>query len=320
RILVDRLRAEDRVSIAVYAGAAGLVLPPTSGADKTAILEALDRLNADGSTAGAAGIQLAYDTARQSFIEGGNNRVILATDGDFNVGKTGHDDLLAMIEENRKHGIALTTIGVGTGNYHDARMEMLADHGNGVYFYLDDIAEARKVFKEDLTGTLVTIAKDVKVQLEFDPAVVKSYRQVGYENRALANEDFDDDAKDAGDLGAGHSVTALYEVETVRPGRMATLRLRYKQPQSETSQLLTASIDDSSKSIYEASSDLQFAAAVAEFGMLLRKSEHAGTASYRDVLTLARAANDHAAREELVRLVETTRILSGEAPPAAGGE
>ena len=310
RVLVDRLRAEDRVSIVVYAGAARVALPPTSGADKTAIIQALDQLQAGGVTAGASGIAMAYDAAQQAFIEGGNNRVILATDGDFNVGVTSHDDLLKMIEEKRKLGIALTTIGVGTDNYHDARMEMLADHGNGAYFYLDNLGEATKVFKHELTGTLVTIAKDVKVQLEFDPNVVKSYRQVGYENRALANEDFDNDEKDAGELGAGHSVTALYEVEMARPGRIGTLRLRYKQPNGDSSQLMTANIEDGGRSIYQASADLQFAAAVAEFGMLLRKSEHAGTASFNEVLTLARAANSDPSREEFIRLVDTSRAIS----------
>ena len=320
RVLVDRLRAEDRVAIVVYAGAAGLVLPSTSGADKATILAALDRLNAGGSTAGAAGIQLAYDTAQQSLIADGNNRVILATDGDFNIGVSDNETLLKMIEEKRKLGVALTTIGVGTDNYHDARMEMLADHGNGAYFYLDNISEATKVFKQELTGTLVTIAKDVKVQMEFNPAVVKSYRQVGYENRALANKDFEDDTKDAGELGAGHSVTALYEVELTRPGRIATLRLRYKQPNGSASELLTTTIEDSGRSIYQASSDLQFAAAVAEFGMLLRKSQYAGTASFQDVMTLARAANTDATREEFLRLVDASRALTGEAPPAIGGQ
>ena len=312
RVLIDRLRAEDRVSIVVYAGASRVVLPPTSGADKATIISALEQLQAGGSTAGASGIAMAYDAAQQAFIEGGNNRVILATDGDFNVGITSDDELLKMIEEKRKLGIALTTIGVGTDNYHDARMEMLADHGNGAYFYLDNLSEATKVFKHELTGTLVTIAKDVKVQLEFDPNVVKSYRQVGYENRALANEDFANDEKDAGELGAGHSVTALYEVEVTGPGRIATLRLRYKQPSGNTSRLITSRIDDGGRSIYEASADFQFAAAVAEFGMLLRKSEHAGTASFNDVLTLARAANTDPAREEFLRLVDTSRTLRSE--------
>jgi Ca-activated chloride channel homolog len=321
KLLVDKLRAEDRVAIVVYAGAAGMVLPSTSGADKKTILAALDRLNAGGSTAGAQGIALAYDVARQNFIAGGNNRVILATDGDFNVGITGHDDLLKMIEERRDAGIYLTTLGVGDDNYQDARMEMLADHGNGNYAYLDNLKEAEKVFAHELTGTLVTIAKDVKVQLEFNRALVKSYRQIGYENRALANKDFDDDTKDAGELGAGHSVTALYEIVpagTTR-GTIANLRLRYKQPAGTTSELITAAAVDEGKNIYEASADLQFAAAVAEFGMLLRHSKDSGTATYADALALARASRGvdlDGTREELLRLLDTSRAISGEAGPA----
>ncbi|MGZ7042718.1 MAG: vWA domain-containing protein, partial [Thermoanaerobaculia bacterium] len=212
RFLVNELRAEDSVAIVVYAGAAGVVLPPTSGADKRTILEALDRLQAGGSTAGAEGIELAYKTAQDNFRSDGNNRVILATDGDFNVGATSFDDLQKMIEGKRKTGIFLTCLGVGTDNYKDSMLELLADKGNGNYSYLDTPREAEKVFKRELTGTLVTIAKDVKVQLEFDPKLVASYRQIGYENRALANQDFSDDTKDAGELGAGHSVTALYEI------------------------------------------------------------------------------------------------------------
>ncbi|HVS31657.1 MAG TPA: VWA domain-containing protein [Thermoanaerobaculia bacterium] len=314
-LLVKQLRPEDKVSIVVYSGAAGLVLAPTSGADKGAILGALDRLTAGGSTAGAAGIELAYRTAQDAFIRGGNNRVILATDGDFNVGVSSNDQLLSMIEEKRKSGIFLTTIGVGTDNYHDARMEMLANKGNGNYSYLDDIKEARKVFVSELTGTLVTIASDVKVQLEFDPATVASYRQIGYENRALANEDFDDDTKDAGELGAGHSVTALYEIvpASAARGRVATLKLRYKDPAAETSRLITSVATDTGRSIHEASADLQFATAVAEFGMLLRGSKEKGTATYAGALALAKAARGvdlDGTREEFIRMVETGRALS----------
>lgn len=314
RILSDQLRAEDRVAIVVYAGAAGLVLPSTSGADKATIAGALDRLNAGGSTAGAQGIELAYDVAKQNFIAGGNNRVILATDGDFNVGVSNNDELLKMIEEKRQGGISLTTIGVGTDNFHDARLEMLADHGNGNYSYLDNLQEAKKVFQHELTGTLVTIAKDVKVQLEFNPALVQSYRQIGYENRALANEDFDDDTKDAGELGAGHSVTALYEIVTTGRGEIAKLKLRYKQPSGTTSELLTASARDDGR---EPSADMQFAAAIAEFGMLLRNSPHKGTATFADALALARVARGvdlDGTREEMIRMLETTRTISGESP------
>jgi Ca-activated chloride channel homolog len=317
RLLVDKLRAEDRVAIVVYAGAAGLALPSTSGADKQTIIGALDRLEAGGSTAGAQGIQLAYDVAKQNFIAGGNNRVILATDGDFNVGITSHDDLLKLIEQRRDDGVYLTTLGVGDDNYSDARMEMLADHGNGNYAYLDNLKEAEKVFGRELTGTLVTIAKDVKVQLEFNPALVQSYRQIGYEDRALANKDFDDDTKDAGELGAGHSVTALYEIvpATTARGRVASLRLRYKQPAGTTSQLITAEAVDDGRNIHEASPDLQFASAVAEFAMLLRDSESKGTSSYADALALARVSRGvdlDGTREEFLRLIESSRAISGE--------
>ena len=315
RFLVNELRPEDTVSIVVYAGAAGLVLPPTSGADKRTILEALDRLQAGGSTAGAEGIELAYQIAKDNFKEDGNNRVILATDGDFNVGATSFDELQKLIEDKRKSNIFLTCLGVGTDNYKDSMLELLADKGNGNYSYLDTPREAEKVFKRELTGTLVTIAKDVKVQLEFDPKFVASYRQIGYENRALANQDFADDTKDAGELGAGHSVTALYEIVPASSsiGTMAKLRLRYKEPRGETSKLIESQIVDSGKTVFAASADMQFAAAIAEFGMLLRNSPHRGTATYAEALSLARAARGvdlDGDREELVRMVDTGRALN----------
>jgi len=317
RVLVNRLRAQDSVSIVVYAGAAGLALPPTSGADKHALLDALDNLQAGGSTAGAAGIELAYKVARDNFRPDGNNRVILATDGDFNVGINSLDDLQKFIEEKRKSGIYLTTIGVGDDNYRDSVLETLADKGNGNYSYLDTPKEAEKVFRSELTGTLVTIAKDVKVQVEFDPARVASYRQIGYENRALANEDFDDDTKDAGEIGAGHSVTALYEIvpNGNSYGPLAKLRLRYKEPDGETSKLIETKIVDNGTSAYASSADMQFATAIAEFGMLLRNSAHKGSASFADVAALARAARGadlDGYREELLRMVDTSRALSGE--------
>jgi Ca-activated chloride channel family protein len=318
RLLVDQLRPEDTVAIVVYAGAAGLVLPPTSGADKDQILEALGRLEAGGSTAGGDGIELAYKVAQDHARDDANNRVILATDGDFNVGLSDLDSLQSLIEEKRKSGIFLTTLGVGDDNYRDTVLELLADKGNGNYAYLDTLKEAEKVFRHELTGTLVTIAKDVKVQLEFDPARVASYRQIGYENRALKNEDFDDDSKDAGELGAVHSVTALYEltpVEGTGGGELAMLRLRYKEPRGESSQLLTAKAIDSNRGAYDASSDLQFAAAVAEFGMLLRNSPHRGSSSYNDVLHLARVsrgADLDGLREEFIRLVDASRVITGE--------
>jgi Ca-activated chloride channel family protein len=317
-LLVDKLRAQDTVSIVVYAGEAGLVLPPTSGADKQTILGAIDRLAAGGSTAGGEGIELAYKIATENFKRDGNNRVILATDGDFNVGISEIKDLEHFIEEKRKTGVFLTTIGVGDDNYRDAVLETLADKGNGNYAYLDSMNEAKKVFERELTGTLVTIAKDVKVQIAFDRSRVVSYRQLGYEDRALANKDFEDDTKDAGELGAGHSVTALYEIVPVANasrGELASIKLRYKEPNGETSKLVASSAVDTGTSAYAASADLQFAAAVAEFAMLLRQSPHKGTSSFSDVAALARASHGvdlDGTREELLRLVETSRALSGE--------
>lgn len=322
RLLVEQLRAEDSVAIVVYAGAAGVVLPPTSGADKHTILAALDRLQAGGSTAGGAGIELAYKTAEEHFSPAANNRVILATDGDFNVGVSNIATLTKTIEEKRKEGIYLTCIGVGDDNLNDALMESLADKGNGNYYYLDTVKEAEKVFVRQLQGTLVAVAKDVKIQLEFDPAVVSSYRQIGYEDRALANKDFADDTKDAGELGSGHSVAALYEIATTGRGRIGELRLRYKEPSSETSQLITAVVNDEGKSIYEAAPDLQFAAAVAEFGMLLRGSQYKGSATYADVLSLARAMRGsdlEGYREEFLRMIESSRTLAGDTRPAIAG-
>ena len=315
RLLVEQLRAEDRVAIVAYAGAAGLVLPSTSGADKSTILQAIDNLDAGGSTAGGEGIELAYKTAAENFLRDGNNRVILATDGDFNVGVSSLPELETLIEDKRKSGILLSVLGVGDDNYHDANLESLADKGNGNYAYLDSMKEAEKVFKHELTGTLVAIAKDVKVQLELDPTLVESYRQIGYENRALANKDFDDDTKDAGELGAGHSVTALYEIVPASNARgtIATVKLRYKEPKEEVSKLITASAADDGKSAYEASADMQFAAAVAELGMLLRNSPHKGTATFADAMQLARVAHGEdldGLREEFTRLVESARAMS----------
>ncbi|HEX3110707.1 MAG TPA: VWA domain-containing protein [Thermoanaerobaculia bacterium] len=324
RLLVDKLRAEDTVSIVVYAGSAGMVLPPTSGADKEKIIAALDQLQAGGSTAGGAGIELAYKVATDNFKPDGNNRVILATDGDFNVGISSIKDLEHFIEEKRKTGVFLTTIGVGDDNYRDSVLETLADKGNGNYAYLDSMNEAKKVFERELTGTLVTIAKDVKVQLTFDRSRVAAYRQLGYEDRALENRDFEDDTKDAGELGAGHSVTALYEIVPVAnasQGAIASVKLRYKDPKGETSKLVASSAIDTGTSAYAASADMQFAAAVAEFAMLLRQSPHKGTSSYADVAALARASHGvdlDGTREELLRLVDTSRALSGEAGTVAG--
>jgi Ca-activated chloride channel family protein len=314
--LVRHLGDQDRVAIVVYAGHAGLVLPSTPGSDKETILSAIDRLEAGGSTAGGAGIRLAYDMARQNFMPEGNNRVILATDGDFNVGVSSTSELTRLIEDRRKEGTYLTVLGFGTGNYKDGRMEALADKGNGNYAYIDNILEAKKVFGAELTGTLFTIAKDVKIQVEFNPSRVKAYRLIGYENRLLAKEDFNDDTKDAGELGAGHSVTALYEVVPVdsdedfalitsdslryqRPSfpvdghqsEWLTVKLRYKPPTSDNSRLLSLRLTDNQVHS-RLDGDFAFAAAVAEFGMLLRDSEFKGDASWSNVRELARRGMD----------------------------
>jgi Ca-activated chloride channel family protein len=317
--LVERLRGQDRIALVVYAGAAGVVLPPTKGSDKQAIVGALDRLEAGGSTNGGEGIERAYELARSVFIADGNNRVILATDGDFNVGVTDHDELVELIERQRKSGIDLSVLGFGVGN--DALMEQLADKGNGNYAAIDSLSEARKVLVEQAGGTLVTIAKDVKVQVAFDPTSVERFRLIGYENRVLAHRDFDDDAKDAGEIGSGHSVTALYEVE-LQPGgkvdrsRLLDLDLRYKPPQSDTSRKLSFVVDDARTEQDETSIDFRWAAAVAEFGMLLRKSEHRGDASWRHVAALAagaRGADPSCRRHEMLELIEAAAQLEGAA-------
>lgn len=328
QLLIKQLRPQDRVSIVVYAGAAGLVLEPTSNKEK--ILEAIDRLNAGGSTAGGAGIELAYKTAMESFIENGNNRVILATDGDFNVGISSDGALTRLIEEKRKTGIYLTVLGFGTGNYKDSKMEQLADKGNGNYAYIDDLLEAKKVLVSEMGGTLTAIAKDVKIQIEFNPAQVKAYRLIGYENRRLANEEFDDDTKDAGELGAGHSVTALYEIipansaeiiptadelkyqqtQIIASDEFMTVKLRYKEPDSETSRLLTETVTASADN---ASNNLRFASAVAEFGLLLHNSEYKAEADYDQLIQRAKAAkgkDEEGYRAEFIRLAEKAQLLN----------
>ncbi|MEN7972300.1 MAG: von Willebrand factor type A domain-containing protein [Verrucomicrobiota bacterium] len=330
RLLVGQLRPEDRVSIVVYAGAAGLVLEPTS--DKSKILQAINRLNAGGSTAGGAGIELAYKTARQSFIKEGNNRVILATDGDFNIGVSSDGALVRMIEEKRESGVFLSVLGFGTGNYKDSKMEQLADKGNGNYAYIDDILEAKKVLVTEMGGTLVSIAKDVKIQVEFNPAAVKAYRLVGYENRILAAEDFDDDKKDAGELGAGHTVTALYELiltdsdekipmaedlkyqrtKLLPSDELMTVKLRYKRPESDTSKLISHAVRARELQPMGNGGNIAFASAVAEFGMLLRGSEYKGTASYGEVIrraTASKGLDEEGYRAEFIRLVEKAQLL-----------
>jgi Ca-activated chloride channel family protein len=333
KLLVRHLREQDRVAIVVYAGAAGLVLESTSGDRKEEILAALDRLRAGGSTAGGEGIRLAYDVARHYHLPNGNNRVILATDGDFNVGLSSDAEMERLIEEKREQGTFLSVLGFGTGNYKDSKMETLADKGNGNYAYVDDIIEARKVLVDEMAGTLLTLAKDVKLQVEFNPQRVESYRLIGYENRMLRKEDFDDDRKDAGEIGAGHSVTALYEVvprgsrersTTDEPLRYQTstaavgpvdellyVKLRYKLPDAKTSRWLDHVVRASRPT--EGSTDLRFAASVAAFGMILRDSEHRGFATLEDAIQLARGALGEDAggyRADFVRLMETVQARS----------
>ncbi len=336
-LLVDQLREQDRVAIVVYAGAAGLVLPSTPGSEQDEILAALEKLNAGGSTAGGAGIKLAYDVARKHFIDGGNNRVILATDGDFNVGAASDEAMVKLIEKERESGTFLTVLGFGTGNLKDSKMEQIADHGNGNFAYIDGLLEARKVLVEEMGGTLLTLAKDVKLQVEFNPAAVAGYRLIGYENRLLADEDFNDDTKDAGELGAGHTVTALYEVVPAGVGmpggsvdplryqqqpvdddapppsqfedELMYVKVRYKDPDGERSTLLEHRVMDRSGM---PSVDFRFATAVAGFGMLLRDSEHAGTFSLDDVVSLAEQArgdDPRGYRGEFIRLVEAARDI-----------
>ena len=335
-LLVNTLRPQDRVAIVVYAGSTGLVLPSTPGDQKPAILQAIERLGAGGSTAGGAGIKRAYDEAVANFIRGGNNRVILATDGDFNVGVSSDGELVRLIEEKRTTGVFLTVLGFGQGNLKDAKMEQLADHGNGNYAYIDNLLEARKTLVHELGGTLYTVAKDVKIQVEFNPAHVRAYRLIGYENRLLAAEDFADDKKDAGEIGSGHSVTALYEIIPVGVETDVTVRIpdslryqrgrarpdteggpellfvkvRYKQPDGERSRLLTHAVLDAPSRV--ATADFQFQAAVAEFGLLLRQSEHRGTANFRHVIEVARGAvgaDPDGYRAEFVRLAQAAQSL-----------
>ena len=349
KMLVNNMREEDRVAITVYAGAAGLVLPPTPGSNRQKIIDALDRLEAGGSTAGAAGIQLAYNTAREYFVEEGNNRVILATDGDFNVGVSSDGELVKMIEKERESGVFLTVLGFGTGNYKDNKMQELADHGNGNHYYIDNINEGRKVLVKEFGGTLFTIAKDVKIQIEFNPANVQGYRLIGYENRMLEKEDFNDDKKDAGELGSGHRVTALYEIipagteseflgsvddlkyqkskvvkNASKSEELLTIKLRYKQPDGNVSQKIERPVSEQILTEKGISDNFRFAAAVAEFGMLLRNSEFKKNASYQHAAQLAKGAmgqDENGYRRELVDMIETMSALKGkEAHLEAGKE
>jgi Ca-activated chloride channel family protein len=337
KLLVNELGRKDRVAIVVYAGAEGLALPSTSIESKAAIVDVLDRLEAGGTTHGSAGLKLAYETAEKHFIKGGVNRVILATDGDFNVGITNQGELIRLIEEKAKSGVLLTALGFGMGNLKDSTLEKLADHGNGNYAYIDTLWEARKVLVDQIGATLVTIAKDVKLQLEFNPSAVKAFRLIGYENRVLAHQDFNDDGKDAGDIGAGHTVTALYEVvpaggdvevpgvdplkyqEPSRPGARAksdevlTLKLRHKLPEGDKSALMEVTLRDERRAFEGASTDFRFAAAVASFGMVLRDSPYRGAANLDKTLKWAKASlgdDDGSLRAEFVTLVDRARSFS----------
>jgi len=337
KLLLDVLDDRDKIAIVAYAGSAGQVLPSTPASKKKDIISALERLNAGGSTAGGAGIQLAYKIAKENLIPDGNNRVILCTDGDFNVGVSSSGDLVRLIEEKRKDDIFLTICGFGMGNYKDNRMEQISNAGNGNYFYIDNIHEAEKVFVKEMRANLFTIAKDVKIQVEFNPTKVKGYRLVGYENRVMADEDFQDDKKDAGELGAGHTVTALYEIipagsaeEVKKSGNLKyqetkikdsasassdimTVKLRYKLPDKETSTLIENPVPDKDIPLSETSDNFRFSAAVAGFGMLLRNSQFKGDLTYDSVLEMAEKAkgkDPEGYRTELIHLVKTCSLLT----------
>jgi Ca-activated chloride channel family protein len=339
KMLTDQLREKDNISIVVYAGSAGLVLPSTSGSDKMKIKTAIDALEAGGSTAGGAGIKLAYQTAKDKFMTKGNNRVILCTDGDFNVGASSDDELIRMIEKERESGVYLTVLGYGMGNYKDNKMQQLADKGNGNHAYIDGINEAKKVLISEFGGTLFTIAKDVKLQVEFNPAKVAGYRLIGYENRMLNKEDFNDDKKDAGELGSGHTVTALYEIipfgikssflkevdmlkyqknkvqekASIFSNELFTVKFRYKEPTKNTSELIIHPVKDNGMAFNATSNNFRFAAAVAGFGMLLRESEFKGNTSYSNILQIASVATGNDAegyRKEFINLVKTAAGLS----------
>lgn len=335
-LLVNELRAQDHVAIVVYAGAAGLVLESTPGNRKETIMSAIDNLEAGGSTAGGAGLKLAYREAEKNFVIGGNNRIILATDGDFNVGESSNGGMERLVEEKGEQGVFITVLGFGMGNYKDDKMEIIADKGNGNYAYIDNLQEARKVLVREFGGTLFTIAKDVKFQLEFNPAMVESYRLIGYENRLLNDEDFNDDTKDAGEMGSGHMVTALYELVPNGSGEslpsidplkyqaskirheenysdeLLTIKVRYKKPDGKTSMLLEKPVKGTNDDIEEASDNLRFAAAVAEFGMILRESEFKGSSNLESAAKLAksgRGEDEDGYRSELIRLIETVKSM-----------
>lgn len=352
KMLVNNLRAEDKLSIVVYAGNAGLVLPATPGNQKRTIYAALDKLQAGGSTAGGAGIQLAYNIAAENFVHNGNNRVILATDGDFNVGMSGDNELEELITKERQRSIYLTCLGFGMGNYKDSKMEVLADKGNGNYAYIDNIREAQKTLVNEFGGTLFTVAKDVKAQIEFNPAYVQGYRLVGYENRLLNEEDFKDDKKDAGDMGSGHTVTIIYELiptginsKEVRRvtdlkyqqrdnddeynriyhpylkndgGELATIKFRYKKPNGKTSKELVQVIHNNVHSIHAASNNARFATSVAMFGMLLKNSQYKGSSSYSKALALAKNSLGEDANGYRAEYLQLVKAAGGSVQDVAG--
>ena len=330
KVLVNQMRKDDKVAIVVYAGAAGLVLPPTSGNKKETIINALDQLQSGGSTAGGAGIQLAYKIAQENFIKGGNNRVILATDGDFNVGASSDNDMERLIEEKRKSGVFLTCLGYGMGNYKDSKMETLANKGNGNYAYIDNIQEANRFLGKEFKGSMFAIAKDVKIQIEFNPKHVQSYRLIGYENRKLRPEDFKNDAIDAGELGSGHTVTALYEIIPVGiksdylkevdglkysnvannqnfSNELATIKFRYKKPDGEKSTEMVETIKNETISLAKTSDDFKFSSSVAWFGLKLRDSKLISNKSISDIKNLAnqgKSNDSEGYRSEFIRLVD----------------
>ena len=332
KVLLDELRPTDKVAITVYAGAAGLVLPSTQCLYKDKIIDAFDDLQAGGSTAGGEGIVLAYKIAKENFIKGGNNRIILATDGDFNIGASSDAEMERLIELKRDEGVFLTVLGFGMGNYKDSKMEKLSNIGNGNYAYIDNILEAKKVLGYEMWRTLYAIAKDVKIQIEFNPAKVKAYRLIGYENRMLRSEDFNDDTKDAGEIGAGHTVTALYEIipagadeevpgideleyqqtQVKKSDNLMTLKLRYKHPDKNTSILMERRITQSEIFTDQVSQNFRFASSVAEFGLLLRGSKHKANANYNQVLELANNAKGEDTfgyRAEFIHMVKTAEAL-----------
>lgn len=333
KLLVQQLRPEDRVAMVVYAGSSGLVLPSTSGKDKRTIIEALDKLSAGGSTAGGQGLKLAYKVATENFIDGGNNRIILATDGDFNVGASSNSEMESLIKKERDKGIFISVLGYGMGNIQDDKMELIANKGNGNYAYIDNIKEAKKVLVNEFGSTLFTIAKDVKFQLEFNPMYVKKYRLIGYTNRLLNNEDFEDDKKDAGEIGAGHTVTALYEIvpntketsnrklkyqsqelsEQAKSNELVTLKLRYKEPDGEKSQLVEEVVDATPIALENTSHNFKFSAAVAQFGMIVRKDEALPDATWQSTIELAKTAkgeDSEGYRSEMIELMKTAELLS----------